>query len=158
LSRADTISATERDDIRRRVADLAPQAAWCESIHAASGLVDAAGETRPISMLAGRRVVALCGIGNPAGFRHTLSTLGCDIVAWRAFPDHHSYSPADVAALQEMVAGSQAEYVVSTHKDLVKLRALEIGGVHLWAVSIEMRFLSGQEMLEQALARCLAPA
>jgi tetraacyldisaccharide 4'-kinase len=155
LSRAGAISDAERDEIRRRVAGLAPQATWCESIHAASGLIDAAGESRPIDMLAGRRVAAFCGIGNPAGFRHTLDGLGCDIVAWRAFPDHHSYTPADVVALGDVARRAQAEHLVCTQKDLVKLRTAAIGGTHLWAVSIEMQFLSGQESLEQALATCL---
>ena len=153
LSRADVISAAEREKIRRRVADIAPQAAWCELLHAASGLMNSTDEWRPLEVLAGRRVVAFCGIGNPAGFRHTLSTTGCKIAAWQAFPDHHQYSAADLAALSEIVNSCQAEIVVCTQKDLVKIPQQEIAGVPLWAVAIEMQFLDGQGSVETLLKR-----
>jgi tetraacyldisaccharide 4'-kinase len=45
--------------------------------------------------------------------------------------------------------------VVCTQKDLVKVRKNELGGVPLWAVAIEMQFLSGKEAMEQALQRVL---
>ena len=35
---------------------------------------------QPLESLAGQRVAALCGIGNPAGFRHTLATCGYQVV------------------------------------------------------------------------------
>jgi tetraacyldisaccharide 4'-kinase len=153
LSRADVVSAGERDAIRRRVADVSPQATWCELIHAASGLVNSTNESLPLKALAVRRVLAFCGIGNPAGFRHTLSTTGCEIVAWRAFPDHHNYSASDLAALSEMANDCRAELVVCTQKDLVKIRQQDIAGVPLWAVAIEMQFLVGQASVEMLLER-----
>src|SRR5262245_5119025 len=79
LSRANLIDADDRTDIRRRVAGLAPQAAWCELIHAPSALVDSSGASQPLESLAGRRVAAFCGIGNPSGFRRTLESTGCQI-------------------------------------------------------------------------------
>ena len=82
----------ERDAIRKRVAEIAPQAAWCEVAHAASNLVNSRGESQPLDTLARHRVAAFCGIGNPAGFRHTLTATGCEPVAWREFPDHHAYT------------------------------------------------------------------
>ena len=52
LSRADAISQPEREAIRERVAQIAPQAAWCEAAHAASKLVNARGESQPLDVLA----------------------------------------------------------------------------------------------------------
>lgn len=153
LSRADAVSADERESVRRRVAHVAPRAVWCEVAHRASHLVDAAGETQPLSLLDRRRVAAFCGIGNPAGFRHTLTTLGCEVIAWRSFPDHHAYSAGDLPVLTQLAAG--AELVVCTKKDLVKLRRTELDGVRLWAVAIEMQFLSGQEKFEARVAGTL---
>ena len=158
LSRADTISAAERDAIGHRVAELAPQAAWCELSHTPSRLLNTAGETQPLARLAGRRVAAFCGIGNPAGFRHTLDATGCDVVAWRDFPDHHAYDANDVAQLSVMAAGSNAEVVVGTHKDLVKMQHRQLGNLELWAIAIEMQFLSGLEALESLLTNVLHDA
>ena len=152
LSRADAISAEERGVIRRRVADLVPQAAWCELSHAPGHLLNADGATQPLFKLAGRRVAAFCGIGNPAGFRHTLGAIDCEVVAWREFPDHHAYRPGDLAALGKLVAESNAEVAVCTHKDLVKVRQKLLGDLELWSVAIEMQFLAGREALESLLS------
>src|SRR6478752_9540801 len=56
LSRADAISPSERETIRKRVADIAPQAAWCEAAHSASKLVNARGESQSLEFLARHRV------------------------------------------------------------------------------------------------------
>ena len=151
LSRADIISANERDAIRRRVAKIAPNAAWCELVHAASRLINSTGESRPLEALAGQRVAAFSGIGNPAGFRHTLAATGCEIASWREFPDHHKYSAADLAALSDRAQNCGAAMVVCTQKDLVKVPQANLGGVPLWAVAIEMKFQVGQDALEDAL-------
>jgi tetraacyldisaccharide 4'-kinase len=151
LSRADTISASEREMIRLRVAEFAPQVAWCEVSHSPSGLLNAASGMQPVSAVSGRRVSAFCGIGNPAGFRHTLSAMDCEIVAWREFPDHHTFTTDDVAELSNMAASSKADVVVCTHKDLVKVQQERLGSRSLWAITIELRFLCGQASLETLL-------
>jgi tetraacyldisaccharide 4'-kinase len=151
LSRADAISQPQRDAIRKQVAEIAPQASWCEAAHAASRLTNSRGESQPLEVLAIRRVAAFCGIGNPAGFRHTLSAIGCEPVAWREFPDHHAYTPADQSELIAMAQNSKADMLVCTQKDLVKLPQHEMAGTPLWAVTVEMQFLRGQEALEQIL-------
>jgi tetraacyldisaccharide 4'-kinase len=153
LSRCDAISAEQRNVVRDRVRQLAPAAAWCECTHAASGLIDRTGRSYELAELAGRRVAAFCGIGNPTGFRHTLAGTGCQIAAWREFPDHHRYCPDDVAELNRLAAGCNADLVVCTHKDLVKLSQELIADRPVLALAIEMRFLAGQELLETSLER-----
>ncbi|HEY3395996.1 MAG TPA: tetraacyldisaccharide 4'-kinase [Lacipirellulaceae bacterium] len=153
LTRATAIATHEREAIRRRVYELAPQAAWCEAAHAPTKLITAAADSRPLSLLSGKRVAAFCGIGNPAGFRHTLASTGAQIVGWREFPDHHAFTTADQKELEKFVARSDAELVVCTHKDLVKLRQNELAGRPLWAVEIEMQFVSGRELIEELVKR-----
>jgi tetraacyldisaccharide 4'-kinase len=157
LSRADAVSTTERDLIRRRVMALAPQAVWCECTHAASGLVDAGGGSVPLAQLTGRRAAAFCGIGNPAGFRHTLAATGCEIVAWREFPDHHAFAAADVAQLVAMTNSCDADVIVCTQKDLVKLRRDELAGRPLRAIAIDTQFLVGREELEARVSGVRCP-
>jgi tetraacyldisaccharide 4'-kinase len=149
LSRADMLTSDERIQIRNRVAKLAPQTAWCEVEHRVAGLLNSTGQRVSPEMVSGKRVAAFCGIGNPAGFRHTLGTLGCKIVAWREFPDHHNYTREDVASLSQW--GQQADILVCTRKDLVKLRVPTLGGVPLWAVNIEIGFLTGEEVFGERL-------
>jgi tetraacyldisaccharide 4'-kinase len=155
LSRADAISQSERKSIQERVAKIAPNAAWCEASHAARQLLNTYGETQALESYNKIRVAAFCGIGNPVGFRHTLAHVGCQPIAWREFPDHHAYTPADLSELIVMIRESKADSVLCTQKDLVKIRQQKLGGIPLWALAIEIKFLSGQNLIEQLLERVL---
>jgi tetraacyldisaccharide 4'-kinase len=152
LTRAAAIAAHEREAIRQRVSRLAPHAAWCEAAHGPTKLLSASGGSQPLALLSGKRVAAFCGIGNPAGFRHTLASSGAQIVAWREYPDHHAFTAADAKELENIMMRCNAELAVCTHKDLVKLRQDEVAERPLWAVEIEMQFLAGQEALEALVA------
>ena len=160
LSRAELLDATQRHKIRRRVAGLAPRALWLEVSHTAETLQNAWGERRPLDTLAGRPVSAFCGLGNPTGFRHTLDSCGYRTVAFREFPDHHPYSPADIESLAAWADDLQTrepgiEAVVCTTKDLVKLGVDRLGRLPLWSLSISLTFLHGQAEFEQRLEALL---
>jgi tetraacyldisaccharide 4'-kinase len=152
LSRADMLEADQRAEIRARVARHAPDAAWAEVIHAPQALLSCGGEREPLDSLRAEPVGAFCGIGNPAGFRHTLEQCGYRIADFREFPDHHAYDRADVESLAAWADGLEVAAVVCTHKDLVKLSIDRLGRRRLWAVTIGMEFLAGQPDLEAALA------
>ena len=151
LSRADLIDEPRRREIERVVRRHAPNALWAEASHRPVDLIDNSGASQSLDWLRGRRVVACCGIGNPAGFRHTLLQCGCEIVAFREFPDHHHYASADIQYLASAVARSCADALVMTHKDLVKLDRNELAGWPVWAVRIGFEFLRGGERLEAHL-------
>lgn len=150
LSRADMLDASGRETIRARVEQLAPRAVWCEVAHVPQSLVNAAGQSAPLDSLAGRRVCGFCGIGNPAGFRHTLQRLSAELAAWREFPDHHGYSRADIESL--VTAAADTDMAICTRKDLVKLNLTQLGGTPLWCLRVEIEFLAGRLDLEAALA------
>lgn len=152
LSRAEMLGAPERAAIRAQIASLAPQAAWCEVEHRATAIVDSTGRREPLDSVRGKRALAFCGIGNPAGFRHTVAGLGLAHIAWEEFPDHHDYEAADVQRLAAAAKAAGAEAALCTRKDLVKLRTPTIGGVPLGAVEIGIRFLAGENALKTLLA------
>jgi tetraacyldisaccharide 4'-kinase len=152
LSRADMIEPSARETIRRRALELAPHVVWCEVEHRAASLIDSVGGAYPLDQVRGQRVAAFCGIGNPAGFRHTLETLGCQVEAWQEFPDHHGYNRDDVDALEKLVQQSRVDQVLCTRKDLVKLRVPTLGGKPLRAVGVKLVFLRGEAELKSALA------
>ena len=147
LSRADTVSAADREAIRSRVAKLAPKAAWCECVHAASHLVNASGEKRPLDSLAGQRIAAFCAIGNPNGFVRTLTALRYKDLNMREFGDHHIYRADELADVGRNAAAWGAQAIVCTQKDLVKVQQDKLGDLPLWAIAIELQFLIGQEAL-----------
>jgi tetraacyldisaccharide 4'-kinase len=160
LSRADMLTANERQAVRERLCRFAPSAAWLEVSHAPTRLIGAAGTTDAIESLRGRRVAAFCGIGNPDGFRHTLTVSGYELTGLREFPDHHAYARQDITSLHDWARRQSIDAVLCTHKDLVKIGLDSLGGHPLWAVGVGLRFLSGRELLEARLqplaARALA--
>jgi tetraacyldisaccharide 4'-kinase len=76
-------------------------------------MTDAA-DRKPASALAGGRVHAVAGMGDPNRFFLHLAGLGVKPVP-HPFPDHHPFTPQDLAFAGE-------EPVVMTEKDAVKLR------------------------------------
>jgi tetraacyldisaccharide 4'-kinase len=155
LSRADILNPSDRDAIRREVERYAPAAAWAEVVHAPRKLLAASGQEQPLATLRGQRVAAFGGLGNPAGFRHTLQACGYQVVDFREFPDHHCYGLADLESLTTWAARLGVVAIVCTHKDLVKLAIDHLGSCPLWAVSIGLDFLAGQNELEQRLVALL---
>ncbi len=157
LSRADLLDAAGREALWQTIRRHAPQAVGAEVIHAPRRLISAAGAEMPLEAVRGQPVAAFCGIGNPAGFRHTLETCGCRLLGFRAFSDHHRYTPAELEQLSDWAKGLGASMLVCTGKDLVKLSADHFGDLPLWAVGIEIEFLSGRQSLQSRLER-LCPA
>lgn len=152
LSRADLVEPAERARLKAAVERYAPKTVWLEAAHAPRRLISASGESRPIEELAGRRVAAFCGIGNPAGFRLTLERLGATIAGFREFPDHHAFQRSDIEELARWAESLDASLLVCTAKDLVKLRVERIGAKPLWAVVVELEILAGLSELETRLA------
>ena len=74
-----------------------------------------------VAALAGKRVLAFAGIGDPQRFFRTLRSSGIDVVRERAFADHHNFSNNDVEALLAE-SRDDALTLVTTEKDLARLR------------------------------------
>lgn len=68
----------------------------------------------------GRRLFAFAGIGRPEKFFATLREAGLAVDNTRAFPDHHVFTPAEIADLTRAAGGA---LLVTTAKDRVRLPA-----------------------------------
>jgi tetraacyldisaccharide 4'-kinase len=91
-------------------------------IHRPTGLVEAGtGRVFPLAVLKGRRLCAFAGIGRPEAFRRSLTGLGAEIASFRAFPDHHPFSHADINILRRLAAENGTGRIVTTEKDAVRL-------------------------------------
>jgi tetraacyldisaccharide 4'-kinase len=155
LSRADLIDEPARRAIRAEIERRAGPRPWAEARHAPVDFIDGDGNSSPLALVNGKAVGAFCGIGNPEGFRRTLSPLCGELLDLRVFPDHHPYSAADVAALERWVRGLGADLVLTTQKDLVKLRASSLGSAPLRALRIGLEVTFGREVMDDILARLL---
>lgn len=100
------------------------------SLHAGSVCrLDDALMRRPLESFAGQRVHAVAGIGNPQRFFHQLEERGLDVIE-HSFPDHYSFSQADLDFDDELP-------VLMTEKDAVKCRAF--AKPYHWCVPVEVK-------------------
>jgi tetraacyldisaccharide 4'-kinase len=83
-------------------------------------------------------VLAFAGIGRPEKFFETLAGMGCDVVATRAFADHHPYTSDEVMRLVEDAAAAGA-IAVTTKKDAVRLPPEACDIVRTLSVTLEWR-------------------
>jgi tetraacyldisaccharide 4'-kinase len=74
-----------------------------------------------VARLAGKRVLAFAGIGDPMRFFRTLRASGIEVVRERSFDDHHPFSKSEIEALVAE-AKRDALTLVTTEKDLARLR------------------------------------
>lgn len=79
------------------------------------------GREVPLSALAGKRGVAFAGLADPKSFFTALTRAGLTLVERIAFADHAPYGPAEIERLRR--AAADADYLVTTEKDGVKLPA-----------------------------------
>jgi tetraacyldisaccharide 4'-kinase len=83
-------------------------------------------------------VAAFAGIGRPAKFFASLRRIGAEIVTAREFPDHHRFSPAEIAGLRREAERAGA-LLVTTAKDWVRLPAASRVGIELFEVELRWR-------------------
>ena len=72
---------------------------------------------------AGARVLALAGIAAPRRFAAGLRASGYDVADVVEMVDHHPYSRKDIARIAEQAATLGVDWVLTTEKDLVRLRS-----------------------------------
>jgi tetraacyldisaccharide 4'-kinase len=116
-------------------------------------IVDVAtGETKPLDFLAGKPLFAFAGIARPDSFYSLLKTLGAVVTATAVYPDHHSYTRSDLAALVRQAGEHNAALLATTEKDGVRLKDMAPKGI--WAVRIDLEVVESNAW-EEALLNAL---
>lgn len=88
------------------------------------------GESKPLGVIRGERVKAVCGIANPDAFVRTLEGLGAIVDECVSFRDH--------AQIPETAFASDIR-VLTTEKDAVRLQGEGTDRANVWALEIEMK-------------------
>ena len=80
-------------------------------------------------------VVAFSAIGQPEQFYSLLR--GYDVMATRDFADHHLYTKEDVKALVDFKEVNNAEALITTEKDAVKLKEIIDDDLRIYALRLK---------------------
>lgn len=105
----------------------------------ASQLAGLAGEQYSWEQVLGRRCLAFAGIAHPEDFFQKLRLAGCDLLETLPLADHQEYSAEVVQKINQ--ASHEADFLLTTEKDAVKLRGFELTKPCL-AVPLELEFTS----------------
>ncbi len=160
---AESASPGAIEAIDRRVRDLGPGGMLAVCRHEWTALdVFEGGRDREerVAWLGGRRVLAVCAIGNPGPFFARAGKEGGGGITRVALPDHDAYTDKRIAELRERLAMSRAEVVLVTDKDWSRLaaRAHEFG-VPIARPRLELVFERGwAELRERVLGVVAARA
>jgi tetraacyldisaccharide 4'-kinase len=158
LTRCDQVPAEQRERLHQTVGRIAPAVPVIETSHRPTELRNSDGASAPPDILRDAPVAAFCGIGNPEAFRRTVIDLGAIPTSFRVYTDHHRYSREDVEELRRWAANLPGgAVIVTTQKDLVKLRLSSLADRPLWCLPVRLQIESGRDVLDSLLQSVLPP-
>ncbi len=76
-------------------------------------------------LVPGEKVLAVAGIAHPDRFFDSLKS-EWTVIGTISFPDHHRYTPKDIASIEAKLQSSGADVVLTTEKDAVRLEGLSL--------------------------------
>lgn len=105
----------------------------------------------PLSLLAGRKIVAVTAIANPPPFYRIIHDWEGEIVDVLEFVDHHLYSSQDWQRINR--AARNADLIITTDKDILKLIRFPFGRERLLALRVKMAVENGDALIQAIVDR-----
>lgn len=126
LKRADIFVVTKAKNktLSEELRDINPEAPIYFSEYRIHKVRDIDGNEYPIEMLRDKKVYAFCGIANPDSFRQTVLSIAGEARGFRAYKDHYKYTKTDIEYLKKQCKDLTCDFLITTEKDMVKLREL----------------------------------
>lgn len=128
---------------------------FCAAPLTISGLGDLSGKMVSATDVAGKIVLAFCGLGNHAQFEATVQKLHPAQIIFRRFPDHHKYSATDLRQLLALAEHYRCDFLLTTEKDAVNLPEPEAVSSKILIVKIELKL---DEIIKAAVLKNLPPS
>ncbi len=157
LTHSDQVDASDKSLLLGRLQRLSNAKPVIQAVHRISGLTDIFGnlvDIEPRDMLA----VIFAGIANFSGFRRSVEEIGVKVAAAYEYPDHHDYTAEEIAGLKDVALTLEANALLTTEKDAVKLLGRwDDSGCRLIVLRLDVEFEeSGEKILTEMLDRVLA--
>lgn len=121
LSRADIVVLTGDGHADEKIRRWNRSAPVFHCTFPFDGFRDVAGAAVEASSVARQISIAVCGVGNPDGFGRTLAEAGVAPAARLTFRDHCNYGASDLTRIEAAARAADANLILTTEKDLVKL-------------------------------------
>jgi tetraacyldisaccharide 4'-kinase len=150
LTRSDAASPQTLQEIERTIATHARGTPLFHSNHKLTGIrYSTTSADQPpdagIGILQGKRVVILCGLGDPQRFNDQITRAGATAVRSFWLGDHRTPSDAAIAELRSLDP-KDADAIVTTEKDWQNLAKLNLQTlVPIWRVDMRIGFIGEDE-------------
>ncbi len=107
-----------------------------------------------------KSVIAFCGIARPGDFFQSLAASGITLSARTAFPDHHTFTDADITHLLDLQLRHPVRTFLTTEKDAVRLTPEQCARLEavatLRTAQLRVRF-EDESQVRESLRALLAP-
>lgn len=111
--------------------------------------------------LKGKKMLLVSGIGDHQGFVRQMRMAGIDVLDDMKFPDHHTYTRANLKKVTDRMTERGAEGVLTTEKDFVRLSGNMTvfdefaQRILVCYAGIVVDIFEGREILDSMIERCL---
>lgn len=92
-----------------------------------------------VGEIKGKDIIAVSAVGDPTGFIKTLDGTRTSIVDHLKYPDHHTYTDTDIQDMQKALTKTSAELILTTEKDFIKLKELNISNLPVYALPVRFQ-------------------
>ncbi len=141
-------SLFNREAIKGRLKGVNGRLLFLEAIHRPTHLagVDSS-RSLGLDFIKGKRVLLVSSIGDPGYFEETVKDLEAQVTNHLIYPDHYQYHISDFDRIAGDFDREKASFLVTTQKDMIKLRRLPVAerGLPILTLYIEMKIVSGEE-------------
>ncbi len=124
LTRADQVQPDRLAGLDRQVKQITSRAPIAHVAYTWGGYCDAQGVAHPREVLGNKRVLGVCGVGNPDAFEARLRAEVGQMVEMRVLGDHYQYRRDQIEGWGQDAQRAGLDAIVTTDKDWVKWRGL----------------------------------
>jgi tetraacyldisaccharide 4'-kinase len=158
ITRCNQVGENELDELEKKLRLLHPNIIIACSTHKPVCAKSIDGRKINLDELKGKKVLAFCGIANPAAFFNTINEVGCNVVSSKIYDDHYQYTDDCLTDIYEQAADSKADFVLTTQKDWTKIAQPTPlkKGAPLAYLAIELKFISGENKITRLIESALA--
>ena len=144
LTRVDLVSQESVEELTNKIAQYVPRSRIGRVAFRPGRLLELQGREHLQDAWLDRTVMGFCGIGNPTAFEAMLAER-TKLKMVRRFADHYQYTDEDLRNLVQEAKRQQADGLLCTVKDLVKIRELNVPDFPVCALSVEAEMIAGRQ-------------
>jgi tetraacyldisaccharide 4'-kinase len=141
ITKADLVSGKDNlEKLEKKLKAINSKAVIARAIHRPLHFYKIANDEKVnMQELKGGEVGLISAIGSPECFEKTILRLGLSINKHFIFRDHHAYTKEDVLNIDDYCKKNQINNIVTTEKDAVKLKSLQLPAISFQLLVLKVR-------------------